>query len=123
MLAPLVAFFGTVLLFQTVFLVGVVPSASMEPILHAGDPVLGVRLIEEIRTGDIIVFRHEGKLLVKRVAATEGENVIRGGDTLTVPAGSFYVLGDNAENSLDSRYWEDPFVQSEDVLARVFGVE
>ncbi|WP_418885922.1 S26 family signal peptidase [Enterocloster bolteae] len=27
--------------------------------------------------------------------------------------------GDNAENSYDSRYWEEPFVKEEDVVARV----
>ena len=105
------------MLFQTAFLIGIVPSSSMEPTLHAGDVVIGIRFIGEIRKGDIIVFQHEGRLLVKRVAATAGESVTRGSEILTVPPGAFYVLGDNAENSLDSRYWKDPFVHREDVLA------
>ena len=38
---------------------------------------------------------------------------------MTVPENSYYVLGDNAEYSDDSRYWEDPFVSHEDVIAKL----
>ena len=31
----------------------------------------------------------------------------------------YYVLGDNAENSHDSRYWADPYVSHEDVIAKL----
>ena len=31
----------------------------------------------------------------------------------------YYVLGDNAENSHDSRYWADPYVFHEDVIAKL----
>ena len=30
-----------------------------------------------------------------------------------VPDGCYYLLGDNAEHSMDSRYWENPFVKKE----------
>ena len=30
----------------------------------------------------------------------------------------YYVLGDNAENSLDSRYCEEPFVKKEKIMAK-----
>ena len=30
----------------------------------------------------------------------------------------YYVLGDNAENSLDSRYWEEPFVKEDEIVAK-----
>ena len=69
--------------------------------------------------GDVIIFKHDGKLLVKRIAAVEGEIVFRNGVSLTVPEKSYYVLGDNAENSYDSRYWEEQFVQAEDIVAKV----
>lgn len=31
----------------------------------------------------------------------------------------YYVLGDNAGNSLDSRYWEEPFVREADIVAKM----
>ena len=30
-----------------------------------------------------------------------------------------YVLGDNGDNSYDSRYWSDPFVKRETVIAKL----
>lgn len=116
---PILCALLTLLVLKTVLFIGYVPSASMEPTLHENSIILGLRPYGELETGDIIIFRHEGRLLVKRIAAVEGETVERNGEVLTVPEGTFYVLGDNAENSLDSRYWEYPFVKEADLLARV----
>ena len=77
----------------------------MEPILYKNSFVLGLRLHEELKTGDIIIFRHDGELLVKRIAASRGEEIERDGEMISVPVGCFYALGDNAEDSYDSRYW------------------
>ena len=117
---PLLCAVLTLLVFKTILFIGYVPSASMEPTLHQNSIILGLRPHGELETGDIIIFRHGGKLLVKRIAACGGEEIERNGETITVPTDYFYVLGDNAENSYDSRYWEEPFVKAEDVIAVVF---
>ncbi|WP_418461796.1 S26 family signal peptidase [Frisingicoccus sp.] len=44
----------------------------------------------------------------------------RNGEFLLVPEGCYYVLGDNAGNSLDSRYWEEPFVKEEEIVAKLW---
>lgn len=116
---PLLCTVLTLLIFKTILFIGFVPSASMEPTLHQNSIILGLRPHGELEAGEIIIFRHEEKLLVKRIAACGGEEIERNGETITVPTDSFYVLGDNAAVSYDSRYWEEPFVKAEDVIAVV----
>ena len=110
----------TLLILKTVLLVGYVPSSSMEPTLHKNSIILGFRLHGELKTGDIIIFRNDGELLVKRIAASGGDEIERNGEMITVPYGCFYVLGDNAADSYDSRYWEEPFVKEADVAAVIY---
>lgn len=108
-----------IIIFKTVFLVGYVPSASMEPTLKKGSIILGVRCYQELEIDDIIIFRHNGQLNVKRIAAIEGENITFDGKILLVPKDCYYVLGDNMENSYDSRFWEEPFVKRDDIIAKI----
>jgi len=95
---------------------------------------------------DIVIFRYpdnESLLYVKRVIGLPGETVtIRNGqvfinDSQTplrddfindtprgnygpflVPEDSYFMLGDNRNNSEDSRAWADPFVHSDGILGR-----
>lgn len=118
-LLPVIITVTVVVLFHTVFMLGYVPTGSMEPTLKTGSLILGLRPYGELKTGDIIIFRYGDSYLVKRIAATEGDVVEHGGVSKTVPKSCFYVLGDNAEHSHDSRYWEDPFISQDDVIAKV----
>lgn len=118
-LIPLLAAGIAYLLLRTVFVLGYVPSESMEPTLKKGDLILGLRLYGELETGDIIIFEHDGELMVKRIAAKGGERVEIDGKCYEVPQEAYFVLGDNADNSYDSRYWEEPFVAASDIIARV----
>ena len=124
-----------------------VPSGSMESTIPAGSLVIGSRLSYRDappQRGDIIFFRHEetgNTLLIKRVVAVAGDTFqIKSGtvyingapeqasyatgaagkdtDAVTVPEGKLLVLGDNREASRDSRYWEDPFVDQQDVVGQ-----
>ncbi len=107
------------ILFKTVFFIGYVPTESMEPTLKKGSIILGVRCFDELNVGDIIVFEHDGRLLVKRIAATEGSMVEINGEILTIPKDSFFVLGDNAGESYDSRHWKEPFVGRQTIRAKL----
>ena len=116
---PVVSALLVFILFQTVLLVGYVPTASMEPTLKEGSFILGLRHYGKLKTGDIVVFKHEGTLLVKRIAALPGESVIVDGIEYCVPESHYLMLGDNTENSYDSRYWENPYVREDMIVAKI----
>ena len=82
--------------------------------------MLGIRCdgrLEDLDRGDIVFFRHDGQLLVKRIAAMAGDTVRHDGTELVVPDGCIYVLGDNSVVSIDSRQWQDPFVNIAQIIA------
>lgn len=124
------------ILMRYVFLVGYVPTASMEPTLPQESFILGIRIFDEPQVGEIIVFEKDGALLVKRVAAGPGEMVdmsqlsymdtvpipVWDEPVITVPEGCYFVLGDNTQNSWDSRYWENPFVTKEEIVAKLINI-
>lgn len=130
---------GLTLLFylslRFVFLIGYVPTQSMEPTLPERSFIIGTRVYQELNKGDIIVFEKNGVLLVKRIAGCPGDEIDRtkisymttvpipifDEPVITVPENSYYLLGDNTENSWDSRYWDDPFVPADAVVAKLIG--
>jgi signal peptidase I len=120
-LIPAFVIIVILVLFRTVLLLGYVPSESMEPTLERDSYIIGTRLYRDIDVGDIIIFEREGTMMVKRVAACAGDMVMVNGQSQPVPSGCYYVLGDNSDNSYDSRFWEDPFVREEDVQAKLIG--
>ena len=124
-----------------------VPTSSMENTIMAGDRVIGSRLYylrHEPERGDIIVFDYPDDpniLYIKRVIGVPGDHIeINGGKVYIngevleepylnvttegewgpydVPADSYFMLGDNRNDSADSRYWHNTFLTKEGIVGK-----
>lgn len=130
---PILMLLLVFVLTRYIFLIGYIPSTSMEPTLKQNSFLVGTRIFSSLEKGDIIIFRHDGKLLVKRIAGVPGDTFTSSlplntdysnqeeqqNSSLQIPEGCYFVLGDNTLHSYDSRYWEDPFVKQEDIVAKL----
>ena len=116
---PMLSFVAAIVLLRFVFYIGYVPTESMEPTIPAGSKVIGVRIIQDLSVGDIVVFKYCGTNMVKRIAAGPGEIVQIQGENTIVPKDCYYVLGDNYLNSYDSRYWDEPFIPRKNIIAKI----
>ncbi|HOO27646.1 MAG TPA: signal peptidase I [Lachnospiraceae bacterium] len=103
-------------------------------------------LNEDPQRGDIVIFKFpddEKQLFIKRIIGLPGEtleirdgkiyidgssepldepylNVVPTGDygPITIPEGAYFMMGDNRNNSADSRFWNQPFVYRNKILGK-----
>lgn len=135
----------SVLVATLIFPVLQIYGKSMSSTLKENDIVVSVKQ-SKFEQGDIIAFYYNNRILVKRVIATSSEwvNIDEDGNVFVndkllnepyieekylgetdikypyqVPEGSYFVLGDERELSIDSRVSEISSVKEEDIIGRI----
>ena len=131
-----------IIFLQKFFIIGTIPSESMDSTLKVRDKVYLKTNYTSIERGKIYSFKKDGSYLIKRCIGIAGDHIVIKGDDvylngeilneeyvsssnyeykvvnidLVVPENKVFFLGDNRAVSYDARYWEDKFVDEDDIL-------
>ena len=138
----LIAIVLAILINKFIFFNVGVPTGSMYPTIKPGDKIFTLRTYSKssIERGDILVFYSEevDKDLIKRVIGLPGETVEIQADgsvyingeylvedyvknpsdkqgMFTIPEDCYLFMGDNRSDSIDARYWDNPYINFDQI--------
>lgn len=132
-----------IVIYNSFFIVRVVGD-SMNPTLQNGDILIGNKICRTYSRFDIVIFKKNNQVYVKRIIGLSGERIIiegnkviingieivenysqgkiinftfRGRDEVLIPEDRYFVLGDNREESMDSRGFG--FIRGDEIIGIV----
>lgn len=137
---------GAIIIIKNDLKVIEVTGHSMYPTLTEKNYVLSTNY-DELKNGDIILFKHEKTRMIKRVIGIPGDTISITEDgqvyvnnellkedyinkhqgqfqneikyPITIPEGEYFVLGDNRLDSLDSRIISVGNIKEEEIIGKI----
>ena len=122
------------------FQICIVHGISMEPTLREGEIVLIKKSNLDLNYNDIVVIKKDKNILIKRLVGLPNDTIriqdylfVNGekfdnifteekGDLngiITLNSDEFFVLGDNRQNSIDSRFQECGTVKRNEIIGKI----
>lgn len=132
------AFWAALLSFVFLCEIVLVAGESMQPTYDNGDIVIVADKYYRVERNDVVIAEAHGDTVIKRIVGVAGDQVVsergrlyingekvaittstRFDSPITIPEGYFFLLGDNVDNSLDSRVYG--LISENDIKGRVLG--
>ncbi len=122
------------------FQICIVQGDSMQPTLKNMNIVLVKKINVNLHQNDIVLIKKNNKIIIKRIVGTPNDKIFLDNyiyindikfDNIYTPNGNiektnfylksdeYFVLGDNRENSIDSRFNEIGIIKQNEIIGKV----